>query len=295
MPPAAPKKIDPKMTRAYLAIWGVVILAAFIAAAFYMNGYRIGSSLEPVHVGALSVRVAEPGLSIFIDNVERNAAFENGGYAVAGLVPGLHSILLSKEGFWPWMKTFLIESKATTVLTPALFPVNIAKTLIAPGDPRAQKVQKLIEKNAPPEPREPSADWNPDAQSLAAWVKANLKDAVISADGNEALWVEGKSIYIGWISEKEPLPHYFCETGNVCRFVLPVVDLTLPIRNVAFYGTRDDVILFASGPALYSIEASKEGVQNFEPFYRGNAPAFYEGSDGTLYVKDGASLFGATL
>jgi hypothetical protein len=144
-----------------------------------------------------------------------------------------------------------------------------------------------------PEPKIGGLAFDPE-ESFTVWVSENIPAGKKSADGSTVLFVEDNTVYVAWISETEPPPHYFCHE-NPCKLLLPVIVSADKIKSVDFYKDRRDVIIFGSGTAIYAIEADQEGTQNFQPIYRGTDPSFYKSSEGALYIKDGVTLLKADL
>ena len=131
-------------------------------------------------------------------------------------------------------------------------------------------------------------------ESLSEWIDINVPSRKLSFDKNTALFIEDNTIYIAWISDNEPPPHYFCQE-NPCRLKLPVIVSNDEIKAVDFYKGRGDLIIFTTGSVIYGIEADHEGTQNFQPLYKGENLLFYQDDSGVLYIRDGSSILSAIL
>lgn len=279
-----------RFTKIYLTLWGVCLAVALVAFILYKQGYRLESGLEPVKVGSIMIASNETDLDIFVDNREKRALKRGEGYLIPSVIPGLHSVLVSKAGFWPWAKTVSVPEGKTVSLYTFVFPMAGPKLEpLSLGNAERESALKKIAASALSEPRGAETAPRP-GQLLSDWIKENFPNHVLSSDKNAALFVRDDSIYIAWISETESPPEFLCEE-NSCRQEFPVTFSTAPVKNVAFYKNRSDVIIFSAGPAIYAIEADRNGTQNFEPIYRGQDPYFFAEEDGTIYIKEGKTVY----
>lgn len=279
-----------RFTKIYLTLWAICLAVAFIAFILYKQGFRIGNGLEPVKVGSIAISGNETDLDIFVDNREKRPVERDDQFIVHGVIPGLRSVLVSKAGFWPWAKTVSVPEGKTVSLYAFVFPMAGPKLEPLPlGSAEYESALKKIAAAAVSEPQ--GALIAPaEGQSLSEWLQENVPNYVISSPGNAALFVRDDSIYIAWISETESPPEFFCEEDG-CASEFPVTFSTAPVKNVAFYKDRPDVIIFSAGPAIYAIEANRSGTQNFEPIYRGQDPYFFAEGNGTIYIKEGKAVY----
>jgi len=282
-----------RFTKIYLTLWGVCILLAIVAIIFYKFGFRLNNDLAPVRVGSVEISSNVDDPQIILNNRERQIPIENGRYNLKNITPGLHSFVVSKDGFWPWAKTVLVSENNVRSLFAFMFPIDgIEIEKISRGDKYNQTLNSL-NGTALPVLESDSVLINPD-ESTTDWLKQNVPNRKISNDGSTALYIDSNTIYLAWISESEPPPHYFCEE-NPCKPILPVIVTNSPIKSVDFFKDRRDLIIFTSGGVIYAIEADHEGTQNFQPLYKGDDPYFLVDNSGTLFIKDGGSLYSSNL
>jgi len=260
----------------------------------YKFGFRLTSHLEPVKVGSIELNASQAVAQIFLDNKQQNPKFVNGRFVMTNITPGTHSLLVSKENAWPWAKIIAVHPNTVSRFYTFMFPMDgLSVKTILPNDSDFSKARDALKFSKLPEPKLGSSPLLPE-NSLKEWLELNVPDRKISADKTTALFVEDNTIYVSWISESEPPPHYFCEE-NPCKLRMAVTVSNQPIKSVDFYKGRNDLILFASGGALYAIEVDREGTQNFQPLYKGTDPYFAQTPAGVLYIKDGGSFLSATL
>ena len=283
-----------KFTKIYLLLWGICIFVGLLSLALYKFGYRLTNQLEPVKVGSIEITSNEDGLQIFLNNREQKVLPENGRYVLKNITPGLHSLVVSKEGFWPWAKTFEVAQNTVRKLYVFVLPMDGLQTKVLPANTAEYtSVLKSISQSPLPEPK-PGSLPIAEGESLTSWLESNVPTRKLSVDKSTALYVEDNTVYVAWVSDSEPTPHYFC-LENPCKFTIPVVVPNDPIKSVDFYKGRPDTIIFITGTTIYLIEVDREGTQNFQPLYKGNDPYFYQNESGTLYIKDGNSISKATL
>lgn len=279
-----------KFTKIYLSLWGVCLVVGVLFFTLYKFGYRLDKNLSPVKVGSVIIESDQTGFQLFLNNRERAIKNDGDEYVISDITPGAHSIVVSKNGFWPWAKTFSVEENTVRKLFVFLLPIDGAKLLSIKTDKDLHlKISKNIEQQILPEQKFGSVSFSND-QLVTEWLSNNVVSPVFSKDRTTATYVSDGTIYVAWVSEVQPVPHYFCTT-NPCKFVVPVTVSNFPIKSVGFYKNRSDVIIFSAGTSIYAIEVDQEGTQNFQPIYRGTDPYFYVNSEGVAYVKDGADVF----
>ena len=279
-------------SRIYFTLWGICLLVALVFFALYMFGFRLSSELQPVKVGSVEIVSEERNLQFFFDNRERVLVEKNGFFGIDNITPGLHSLMVSRDGYWPWAKTFRVHANAKRPVSVFLLPMEgIEKTVVSGELVEYREATDKIESS---KVRQSSyvSDLSED-ESFSEWLSDNFPDRKVSTDKSTALFVQDNTLYAGWVSDVEPLPFYFCEE-NPCKFKLPVIVPEDVIKSVAFYGSRRDVVLFSAGATVYAIELDREGTQNFQPVYKGDDPYFYV-DENVLYIKDGSSIIKAKL
>lgn len=290
-----PEKIsNEKFTRIYLGLWSICILVALITFVLYKFGFRLTNQLQPVKVSSIELISTEADIKIFIDNREQRVALRDGRYVIKNIIPGLHSVLISKNNFWPWTKTVAVAPKDARTLYPFVFPMDGASAQkVTPGTADYSMAEKGFSKLELPESAPTSPEFFPD-DSLIDWLEKNVPNYKLSPDKSIALYIKDNTIYVAWISATEPSPRYFCEE-NPCKLVMPVMVSIEPIKTVDFYKGLRNLILFSSGTTIYGIEVDREGTQNFQPFFKGTNPYFYQTDNGVLYIKDGNSILKVIL
>lgn len=283
-----------RFTKIYLTLWGICFLLVFAAFIFYAFGFRLTGSLEPVKIASIELMSNEDGIQIFFDNREKKISLQDGGYRIDKVVPGLHSIMISKDGFWPWAKTVNATADASRVLFAFIFKMDGLETRAIPaGTVEHSEALRSVRQSIVPEVKPWSKIFNVD-ESFNGWLDDSVPDRKLSLDKSTVLFTENNTIYVGWVSEAEPIPHYFCEE-NPCKLKMPVTVSEESIKSIDFYKNRRDVVIFAAGSSIYAIEVDREGTQNFQPLYKGGDPYFYQTDKGVLYIKDGNAVLSADI
>lgn len=282
-----------RFTKIYLLLWALCIILAVVALIFYKFGYRLTSNFAPTKIGTIEISSNQSGLKMFLNNREKKPLDESGRYVIRNVIPGVHALIISKDGFWPWSKTFQLNDSETRAFYSFLFPMKGIAVFPLEKGVEYEQALKFFKTAVLPELKSGSLARKED-ESLTLWLEKNVPNYKISSDKSTALFTENSTVRIAWISETKPLARYFCQE-NPCRLEIPVIVSNLPLGNVDFYKDRNDVIIFAAGAAIYGIEVDRDGTQNFQPLYKGVNPIFYKANDELLYIKDGGSLLRAKL
>lgn len=162
------------------------------------------------------------------------------------LSPQTHDIIISKEGYFPWTKKIKIKSNDTVSLTPFFISQNASGQIITVNDPEYWKIKDKIEKYVLPDSKNP-----------------------LQTPNGDIIWVENNAILMK-------------SSGQIHTVIEP----DTVIKNISLYKNRGDVIIFSTYNAIYAIETSTEGTQNFMPIYKGTEPRFILGEGNSLYVLD---------
>lgn len=263
---------------AALVLACVLIVVVF---AFYRAGYRFDPRRLITHVGTLELETFQTGSDVYIDGkLQEKTAADEETYYFKNLMPGDHSVVVSKQGFWPWQKTVTIQPNGTSLLSSFSVPNGLSGQQIDKSQDEYFAASSLIDGQTPPDENHPKVSSD---GGVSIWVEK-------LPDGREA--IEAKYIGTGTV------PDYFCDssaTGTACSGEKEVISVKEPIEDADFFEDRSDVILFSAGRGIYAIEIAKQGTQNFEPLYQGQAPRFFKKDIYSIYLKDGSELFDISL
>lgn len=232
--------------------WMVFLsLCIILEIFFYFAGYRFTDNFKIGRSGDLVMTIPHQLTTIYIDNSEKLQTKKDNETVQIKLSPKTHSIIVSKEGYFPWTKTFSVPSNKKIYLSPIFVSQNASGQIITKNDPEYWKIRNLIYQN------KPQTKINP----------------LTSLNSKEKIWVEENSImiYDGFLNKK-------------------VIKPETPINNISFYKDRVDAVIFSTENTIYVIETDPAGSQNFMPIYRGTKPYFAKTDPNFIYVLDGEIL-----
>lgn len=248
-----------------------LILAALIGLfVAYWQGYRL-SRTGIAYPGSVTLEVPRTGSQIFVDEKKiQVTATTSESVSIGSLSAGKHTLLVGRDGYWPWQKTVRIPSKGVVEAYPFNVPQNTSGVVITDNDPEYWKFVSAIRAEAVP--------------------TAEAKR--ISTDKSVAAWVDEGGIHAAWLLGANRTPYFFCPEGE-CTDVLNVYHPKddAVIRSLDFYPGRADVLIIAMDNGVYALDIDKTGTQNFQPIYKGSAPSFILSDSGALLIEDGGHLF----
>lgn len=253
--------MEPRRTnRIYLwiTIAIIVIIGGYVAYDQFIN------------VGTVTVTVPE-GTTVFVDNNEEIASTNTATESLR-LKSGEHTIIVSKEGFWPWAKVVNVQTNEETALSPFMVGHTADGTFIDEANPEYDAL--IAQTDAVIAPKETARLASP-----AATVE---------------VWVEDNAIFAEWVGG-DSLPRYFCDESNTCNNTIEVFSSSEPIKNVAFYKDRNDVLLVAVDTAINVIEIDKKEFQNIQPLYQGISPTFVVTEGGSVILRDQDAIMEVAL
>lgn len=229
-------------------LWfGIVILLFFITILGYNLGYRLKDNLTIGKIGELSMSIPMSLTHIYIDSSKKIETKKDNEEINIKLSPKTHSVIVARDGYFPWKKTFIIPSGSKIKLEPIFVSQNASGQIITQKDPEYWKIRGDVYRNILPSEKYP------------------LK----SKDKTTTLWVNNNSIYI-----------------RIASSTTKVIQTETPIRNVSFYKDRTDAIIFSTSDSIFVIETDTKSEQNFMPIYRGTTPNFISNDPNFIYVLD---------
>ncbi|MCR4284261.1 MAG: PEGA domain-containing protein [Parcubacteria group bacterium] len=237
----------------------------------YTSGYRIDKNLHIRKTGGLYISSPLSGAKILVNEKNKGeTSLLQGGIFLQNLTPNTYSVIVAKDGFWPWAKKLEVKEGLVTE----------ARAILIPTDPQGEILLNDISKkdeNFPAKENEILARLLKPTSEPIAKVDKN-KDEKIFVDEADNLWIE-------WLPENSPLPYYFCNNQE-CKSPLLVLASRFPIRKADFYPSRSDVLIIAVQNAIYAIEVDgRDGRLLLQPIYKGANPVF-ELENKTLYILD---------
>ena len=237
--------------RKFLLTGSAVILIIFLVWLGYYKGYRFENNFMIGKVGTVSMEIPFPQTNIFIDESEKIITSKENQTVIFSLSPRDHSVIVSRDGYFPWKKDFSMPSAGSITLSPIFISQNTSGVIITKIDPEYWKIRNQI-----------------TSDKLPTKSKTRL-----GSDNLTEIWIDNNAI-IAKVREK----------------IYTVIQPETAVKNLDFFKDRTDSVVFSTGTGIYMIEISKLGTQNFIPIYKGQNPYFIRGESNYIYVLDGETL-----
>jgi hypothetical protein len=238
------------MNKKYI-ISGIILLILLALVGMYSSGWRITNHFTLGKVGGVTMVVPYKNTSVYIDQSDKIVTTKDSEVINLSLSPSEHSVIVSRDGYFPWTKDFTIISGGKVSLSPFIIFQNPSGVIIPSSDPEYFKIKNKISANILPTKEKP----------------------IISKDKNVSVWVESNTI--------------FAKLGENTE---EVVTPESPVKNISFYKDYSSAIIFSSGDKIYAIDIDKIGEQNFMPIYTGTNPTFAPADQNSIYVSNGNTL-----
>lgn len=236
--------MENKAKRKYSYILSLAILI-IIFALMYKSGYRITSNFHIGKMGYLKIHLPAEQISLIIDKKTKINSTEN--LTTVVLSPKIHEIIVSKEGYYPWIKKVKIPSGQTSDINPFFVSQNASGQIINMTDPNYWTIKRTVQTAELPTKEKP----------------------LVSKDGNFSVWVENNAV----IMKNGDSIHTIVEPDTI-------------IKNLSFYKNRGDVLIFSTYNGIYAIETDTSDTQNFMPIYKGASPYFATSTENSIYILD---------
>ncbi|MFA5889214.1 MAG: hypothetical protein WCW47_00090 [Candidatus Paceibacterota bacterium] len=234
----------------YTAIILVILIIATLLFG-YKKGYRLQENFMIGKLGSLVIETTLPQTKVFVDEKEKFITSQDSETVKLSLSPRNHTVIISRDGYYPWKKDFSMQSEGSVNFTPVFVSKNPSGNIITQNDSEFWKIRNKIITDILPTKNSPR----------------------LSKDDSAKLWIEDNAVIV-----------------EVASTTKTVIQPDPAIRNLYFYKDRADVVIFSVSNAVYAIEVDKEGSQNFLPIYKGINPSFIEDNSNYIYVLDGETL-----
>lgn len=254
----------------------LVFLAAAPVVLLYSNGYRLGSNWTLKKTGGLYVASPVSGAQIFVnDKLEKETNIIQSGLYLSGLRPNTYSILIAKDGYWPWSKKMEVKSQM----------VAEARALLLPKEIDGEIVKR--ENFSPLQKTEYDDIYNiiKGTKKISSTSTTTI-ERLVSRDRQKLWWNRKENgIWVEWNGDENSRPYYL-ETSKNLVFKSPS-----QIKNADFYPGRKDAIIVAYQNGIFAMEIDKRGGQSKQPIYKGKDPIFitYKNSS-SIYILDEDAL-----
>lgn len=240
-------------------LWGMGGIIVVLIMIGYLYGFKPQDILLLGKSGILTLELPLFQTNVYIDEEKKLTTVKENENPEFELSAKKHSIIISRNGYYPWTKEVIISNNGKIKLFPIFITINTSGQIITKNDPEYVKLRRMVIENPLPTKITP----------------------IISKDGTANLWMEDNRMLVS------VTPSINSGLGSSTYNVLQP---DTAIRSVHFYRDRVDVIIFATSNAIYAIEVNKEGKQNFMPIYKGSSPTFYKNNPGFIYVWDNGTL-----
>jgi len=248
------------------AIVGVLVLLMLAGFVYFTRPSVTGATVV--------LDIPHANTHVFLDNSRLLGITHEPDTSLSVNVPtDTHVITVVRNNHWPWVYVHEFNRGDTHNLQPFLLPKNITPRVIAPESQTYNKITQAIhgKRGAP-----------------------TANDPLTSPDGSTHAWVNGSTIYLGRSTTSAALPDIFCEK-NTCTSEVVLSERTHPVRELAYYKNRNDVLIFEEADTIYTIGA--HGI-NLQRLYKGSAqtpPHMHTVGTSTIYVLNDDTLFHMNL
>ncbi|MEK7596013.1 MAG: hypothetical protein AAB564_00460, partial [Patescibacteria group bacterium] len=129
----------------------------------------------------------------------------------------------------------------------------------------------------------PAPEYSPAENEDAA-----LSRRFVRTDKHKKLkiWLEkNNEIWAEWLEKNRPLPYYLSTEKEL------IIKTRVPVKNVDFFPSREDVLIFAAENGVFALEIDGRGQRNLQPIYKGKNPTFsIRSSQKNVYILDDGAL-----
>lgn len=260
--------------RIILGVCVAIFALAVPITLLYTAGYRIDSAFHLYKTGGLYVSSPLSGSKIFINNIEKKETniLQNWIF-LQSLKPGKYSVLIAKDGYWPWAKNLQVKAKFVTEARALLIPKDTQGKVILKENYTPIEITKydtiLQELKIMKKPLTLSGK----KAALPEQIKKRYSRKTAN-EKQELSWnPQINKLEVEWKGDKNSLPYYFCDDSG-CNEKINILQSKYTIKNAEFYPNRKDIVIIAVNEGIYALEIDGRGGRLMQPIYKGKDPIF---------------------
>ncbi len=278
----------------YLLLFVGLFCICLPLAILYASGYRFGKNGLIVETGGIYISVAGSGVTLSLNGKEVGVSslFTHTFY-VDNLAPGTYAVHLSREGYYPWYKTLVVEPRIVTdargfvINSEPTFLKLVRADTVGTSTALASTTRAVSRTTYDAYLRAFAPTTTP--KSLAG--QASLLPKPVDISGGEELYLENGVARVSWTRSTSTLPSAFCEAPSLCDREVVVTHTKEQVAHAALYLGGVLYQLPKSGIFLSEIDVRPTSV--VVPLYQKPGGDFRL-IDGALIVKDGSTLYQVT-
>ncbi len=264
-----------------LAICGALFVAITPYIILYSLGYRVNfQNLSIMPTGGLYVKTSNPGTTIAIDSARSQTTGLLTPYVFSqNLLPGKHSVLIKKDGYYDYQKNLQVLGKQVTKLEHVtLFKKNIAFT----------QLQKSVDyfSIAPNGVNMFMATAAPGkimitVQNIADQTKVDLAIKTASTKITDLKWSDDSSKAILALQGNYYLIQPYAQTPSITLLVF-----SPGAKDVEFNNQNTKDLFYIKNGNLYSNRQAPAIVKNVLAYKLSGSQIIWFSGDGLLYHSD---------
>lgn len=284
-----------------MALFTAVFAALIPFIVLFANGYRLGDGLKIVQTGGIYVYVPESETSIYINEVlkQHTGNFQKELFA-QNYPPGEYHVAVEHPDYLPWEKSVAVNAQEVTALYPFLIPQTYVFREIKQYEEEGRAVTdteelgenkeyvrvKTLFENAQKE-KEAATAQTENEKPADKNTEDDMKEQAVDMmeRGKTAIWIDGKTIMAKWTQTGDWMPQYFCFSGE-CTDMIEVVKENADVRTLAFYPSRDDVVIYSTARGVHVAEIDKRPTQTKQEIFSGKDTDVLVSNNGNIFIRD---------
>ncbi len=283
-----------KKRRAYLWSLFIIFFVSFPIIVLYATGYRFTRDFLIVETGGIFVGVPGTGAVLYIDNEPvGTTTLLSRSFFTQNLKPGVYSVRVERDGFYPWQKVLTVEPYIVTDARAVSIPQTIQKVHLLPvaSRPRAATT-------TPPDVEYLSVSANADlvaafkpATTTAAFSFFGLAtSSALAVSGNVGLFIEDGNLVARFDRATSSAPANFCTKPSRCVSEIFVEKGSETVSSADFLFGNRVLAIYTTESGVYLSEIDARSPRILVPLYQARGAEF-RFLNNELIIKDGKNYY----
>ena len=278
--------------RLYALFFFAIFVIVLPIVGLYASGYRLqGFSLVPTGGVYVSAPVSGFLISLNGEASARSGLFSH-SFFFDNLAPGSYVVQASADGYYPWSKTLIVESRVVSDVQVLAIqqPLIVRELIIATSSAlSAESATSTMRVISAAEYRDLGAVFAATTTAAEAATGEMPGTARVVADegAGAVLVIEDGDLFMRWEDRRAP-PSSFCARPSQCDIAFALEDGEETVTDSSFFA--GGVLYRTEASGVYFSEADIRPPRLVIPVYT-EPGASYRIISGNLYIENKGSLF----
>lgn len=277
--------------RLYLLGLILVFVVVFPVIILYATGYHLTRDFALVETGGVFVTLEMPGAIISVNNdISGRSTLLDRNFLEQNLKPGLYSLKVERDGYYPWVKVVTVEPSYVTDARAIFIPTAIDKVELLPLSQKPKGATSTPGMSYLSVAALGSATSSFKTLRGTTTMMTASSTVPVARSGNTDLYIQNGNLIARYDGATSTAPSNFCLTPTMCVSDITIEKATEEVTNADFLFGDAGAVIYTTERGVYVTEVDVRSPQLLVPIYQVRG-ADFRFVDDALIIKDGKRFY----